>query len=89
MAQFLLGGAPTNIAHPHDPDDFARCRKLLEAVPELAPRLNEMKAASSVWASLVEAWDELCRLMDEEAPEWREGKGSSPKTYARMKALGC
>jgi hypothetical protein len=89
MAQYLLGETPSQINHPHDPADFARCRKLLEAVPELAPRLNEMKAASSVWACLVEGWDELCRLMDEEAPRWREGKGSSPKTYDRMKALGC
>jgi len=73
--------------HPHDPDDLCRCRRLLDEVPEFQPRLPEMAAVSPVWAGLVSAWDELCVLMDEEAPDWRVGKGRTPKTNTRMKAI--
>lgn len=73
--------------HPSDPDDLRRCRLLLECVPELAQRFEKMAEASPVWARLAANWEELCALMDEEAPEWRESKGRAPKTYARMKEL--
>lgn len=73
--------------HPHDSGDFGRCRRLLDEVPEFQSRLPEMAAASPVWAQLVECWDELCVIMDEEAPNWREGKGSAAETYARIKAI--
>jgi hypothetical protein len=74
---------------PSDPSDLVRCRKLLDAVPEFRARLNEMAAVSDTWAALVNEWDSLCDLMDAEAPEWRDGRGSCPRTYERMKALGC
>lgn len=73
--------------HPHDTGDFGRCRRLLEAVPEFRARLHEMASVSLVWAELVECWDELCALMDEEAPNWRCGEGSTPETYVRIKAI--
>lgn len=72
-------------AYPLDPSDLRRCRLLLEQVPELAPRIGEMAAVSLRWAGLVAAWSDLCRLMDEEAPNWREGYGPCPKTYAAMR----
>lgn len=75
--------------HPWDPEDLGRCRKLLEACPELKSKLTLMADVSSAWAVLVEAWDELCTMMDEEAPRWREAVGTTPKTYKRMcKLLG-
>lgn len=74
-------------AHPKDPGDFMRCRKLLEAAPELAECLPIMADVSLVWESLIANWDELCSLMDEEAPNWRSGEGSCPKTFARLKKL--
>lgn len=73
--------------HPHDPSDFGRCRRLLEQCPELVSCLPRVCAAGPEWAALVPRWDELCALMDEEAPEWRSGKGSAPKTYALMKEI--
>ena len=75
------------VHYPHDPDDLSRCRKLLEAVPELKPLLPRMAEASPVWAELVSRWDELCALMDAEAPQWRDGQGSAKKTYALMQEL--
>lgn len=65
--------------YPSDPDDLRRCRLLLDTVPEFRARLGEMAQVSQQWAALVAHWDELCALMDEEAPS-----GQCPKTYARM-----
>lgn len=74
--------------YPHDPDDFRRCRLLLERVPELVPLLPRMAEVSPVWAALVAGWDILCATMDAESPNWRAGRGgSAPKTYAMMKKI--
>lgn len=72
-------------AHPHDPDDLRRCRLLLEQVPELASRIGAMATVSKEWAALIAQWDEICNVMDSEAPEWRIRKGRAAKTYALMK----
>ena len=64
---------------PADPSDLERCRRLLDAVPEFSARLPEMAQVSPQWAALVVNWDELCALMDEEAPS-----GQCPRTYERM-----
>lgn len=72
---------------PADPDDLCRCRLLLEAVPAFRTDLHRMAEVSEEWAALVDRWDELCATMDREAPEWRDGRGSAPETYAIMRAL--
>lgn len=74
-------------SHPHDPSDLGRCRLLLEQVPELAPRIGETAVVSPAWRVLVEHWDDLCSLMDEEAPQWRDQRGNAPRTYSRMREL--
>lgn len=76
-------------AYPFDPADLRRCRFLFEAEPELQARLPEMVAAHPVWRFLVAHWDELCNLMDEESPDWREDqpRTSAPKTHALMMAI--
>jgi hypothetical protein len=73
--------------YPRDPDDLSRCRRLLEQCPELISCLPRVAAAGPEWAALVPRWDEVCALMDEESPEWREGRGRAPKTYALMKDI--
>lgn len=73
--------------YPNDPDDLSRCRKLLEQCPELVSCLPRVAAAGPEWVALVPRWEELCAMMDEEAPEWRSGKGRAPKTYALMKEI--
>jgi hypothetical protein len=62
--------------HPHDCGDFGRCYKLLEAVPEFKPRINEMAKRSNEWAALVEHWDELTELY-----------ATDGKCYERMKEI--
>jgi hypothetical protein len=76
-----------DLSHPHDVSDFLRCRLLLEGVPEFAARRDELKALSAYWRALVPHWDELCELIDQEAPAWRDSGGPCPKAYARIKDL--
>jgi len=73
--------------HPHDPDDLSRCRLLLEEVPDLLTDFASMATCSGAWAELVAHWQELCDCMDDESPKWRDGQGSAPRTYLRMKEL--
>jgi hypothetical protein len=47
------------MSHPCDPDDFSRCYKLLEIIPEWKNELHKMKAISPVWSNLVDNWDKL------------------------------
>lgn len=91
-----LTGIPTLKDHwqsefprtPSDPDDMRRCRLLLEQVPELEPLFRRrMASASKQWAALVQRWDEICAVMDEESPEWRAGKGRASKTYDLMRVI--
>jgi hypothetical protein len=67
---------------PYDPDDFGRCHRLLEAVPEWRARLHEVAAKHPKWAKLVEAWPELTALYLEETPT-----GEAPRLYQRMGEL--
>lgn len=87
MATMLNGGPVEGKAwethfHPRDPSDFKRCVDLLNAVPTFRITLDVMKQVSKQWAVLVEHWDELETLLNEEIPQ-----RSAPKTYARMKEL--
>ncbi len=69
-------------AHPHDPSDFGRCHRFLEAVPEAREKLPKMAEVSPVWARLIGAWEELTALYLAELPT-----GTAPKLYERMKQL--
>lgn len=68
--------------HPHDPADFERCVGLLNAVPEFRARLGQMKAVSKHWAVLVDHWDVIETLLNEEVKQ-----RFAPKTYDLMKSL--
>lgn len=46
-----------------------------------------MAELGTQWAATIGAWDELCRIMDEEAPDWRDGRGTASRTYARLGEL--
>lgn len=73
--------------YPLDPDDLGRCRLLLEQVSAVRDRFHIMNDACPVWGALVSRWDTMCALMDKEAPEWRDGKGKAPETYAQMTTI--
>jgi len=77
--------------HPWDPDDFRRCELLLRAYPLARLVFPElMPSRSPVWAAMVERWDELVALIEEEAPgafTRRPHGQSAPQAYALMKEL--
>lgn len=88
----LPAGYSSSRSHPRDPDDFKRCERLLRQCPELRERLEEMRAVSPDWANLVDHWDELVAIIEEETPGILSGErnhGSAPKAYLIMKNLGC
>lgn len=64
---------------PRDPADFRRCYLLLKLIPEWKPRLPEVAERFPNWGGLVQQWDELTQLYEEE----REN-GRCPKLYAAM-----
>lgn len=88
-----LTGVTANLgsrnSHPRDPADLRRCRLLLEQVPALEPEFRKRMGRLKNWKALIAEWDNVCKLMDEETPNWREGVGRASKTYAFMKSLGC
>ncbi len=71
-----------DFAYPHDPSDFWRCLKLLEAAPELAAHISAMAAHGPIWSAYVEHWDELETFYKEESTGEQ-----APKLYARMQEL--
>ena len=73
---------PYQFGHPRDPDDFSRCHKLLEVLPELREELGRMKCISKVWEKLVNHWDVLTEML---LAEPYDGK----TMYTFMKELGC
>jgi hypothetical protein len=82
-------GRHWQLTPPADPDDFRRCRQLLEAVPAFRTELPRMAELGPQWAAIVGHWEELCALMDSEAPGWRDPAvtGRAPLTYARMRQI--
>ena len=81
----VMTGAPVKwCGVPLDPADFGRCYRLLKVMPSWKARMPEVAARFRSWAPLVEAWDELTALYEEEVPNHR---GLAPKLYARMSEL--
>ena len=63
--------------YPHDPDDFGRCRRLVQAVPRFEYLIFEMREQSHQWKAVAENWDRWVELYDKEDGE---------TLYAEMKA---
>ena len=51
-------------------------------MPDYRARLHEMAAVSPQWTALVDHWDELAALYDNEVRS-----GRAPRCYARMREL--
>ena len=75
------GDAWDNDIH-YDPADFGRCYRLLQVMPAWRKRLPEVSERLPEWKPLVDAWDELTALYEEEFQ-----KPSAPKLYRRMQEL--
>ena len=91
--RLLLGRPVDPHNYPSDIDDFQRCERLLRAVPELRDSFSLMAGVGPHWPPLVEAWAEVARLLDEDAPGlcdegWRalDGLGSEGRRTATARA---
>ena len=49
MWDCFMGHTNFPINHPYDPDDFKRCYKLLQAIPEWKNDLERLKPLSKAW----------------------------------------
>lgn len=74
---------------PTDPSDFYRCYKLIKQVPEWKEELSKVAELSKTWKNVVDNWDKLSELLEEQI-EWRDkGISASNGMYDFMKQLGC
>lgn len=74
---------------PSDPSDFYRCYKLIQAVPEWKSELNKVSELSETWKNVIDNWDKLTELLEEQI-EWTvKGIDASNGMYDFMKKLGC
>lgn len=90
MFKYLDGRDITKgrMSHPLDPDDFKRCYKLLQAVPQWKSKLYQMRHVSPVWDKLVDNWDKLTEMYERNVKEeWKNYKEIG--MYEFMESLGC
>jgi len=69
---------------PHDPSDFGRCYRLIQAVPELRGYFPTMVANCPRLAPYIEEWEDLCIMYEREL---KNANGKAPELYARLKEL--
>lgn len=69
MWNYFIGNKDFPINHPYDPDDFSRCWKLLEAVPEWKERIPELGPLSKEWKALSENWVKLTEMYEQNTKE--------------------
>lgn len=64
MWNYFMGYKDFEVNHPHDPDDFSRCQKLLEAIPEWKKRVPELSILSKEWKALSSNWEKLTEMYE-------------------------
>lgn len=60
----MMGNTNFSVHHPYDPDDFKRCYKLLEVMPEWKNQLNKLERLSVSWGNLVKNWNKLTEMYE-------------------------
>jgi len=79
----LAGSITKDPSYPYDPDDYRRCKLLLDLIPEWRTRLCEVTKRFPWFLPFESRWDEFDRLYTEEAPS-----GTAPKLYDLMQIAG-
>lgn len=69
---------------PHDPDDFGRCVRLLDAAPELRPHILKLNTPDHppVWNIIAYEWNTLEAWYREDLPT-----GKSQRLYKRLREI--
>ena len=76
--------------HPYDPSDFKQCLKLVNFIPEIRSRLDEMRSISREWNAIIEHWKEIEECFMGEVAEWLTAEHSDKrahKTYELMRKV--
>ncbi len=73
-------GPPQDACYPFDPDDFRRCRRLLEIIPEWRTQLHVVTERFPWFKPFEDRWEEFDKLYEAEAKS-----GRAPKLYDAMK----
>jgi hypothetical protein len=69
---FMREEGKRTVDHPYDPDDFKRCYKLLQIVPEWKEQISRLKTLSIQWSNLADNWDKLTEMFEKNEREgWR------------------
>lgn len=74
-------------------EELRKCRLLFEMCPSIFAKFKTMKHEYFGWQNLANKWEELCAVMDEEIPNWREKVFSTQngpradKTEAAIQAI--
>lgn len=69
MWNCFMGSKNFVVNYPYDPDDFKRCYKLLNTVPEWKTRMHELKSLCPQWNNLVNNWDKLTEMFEKNVRE--------------------
>jgi hypothetical protein len=77
----MTGGTARVYDFPHDPDDFRRCKLLLDLIPEWRAELGKVTERFPWFKPFIERWDQFEALYAEELPT---GRGMAPKLYDLM-----
>lgn len=86
MYACFMNAKDFEVSHPHDPDDFKRCYKLLQTVPEWKAKLPQLKKLSTARSNLVDNWDKLTEMYEQNVrEEWKNYKQVG--MYEFMKTL--
>jgi len=90
----VMMGAITGREHwgafdiPHDPDDFGRCYRLLQHIPEWRSRLNEVVEIFPIWGPMVREWDKLTLMYIGNLPRGREYNDEMYKFMSTLREEG-
>lgn len=75
MWNCFMSNKDYRIHYPLDPDDFSRCWKLLEMIPEWKGELHKLKPLSKEWRNLVDNWNSLTDMYVKNTKEnWKNYK---------------
>lgn len=66
MASVLSGQFHAEFAIPYDPEDLGRCLRMIQAAPELTPRIDEMRKHGPMWTAVADKWDRWTAMINEE-----------------------
>ncbi len=82
----MIGVAKQPVNYPCDPDDFSRCHKLLQQIPEWKAQLHKLKPLSKEWHNLVDNWDQLTEMyLSGTKSKWK--KSDAISMYEFMQTL--